>query len=161
MGRIDRLLGITPKRGAKALSGSVPACPRHAGRPSSTCSACAEALVKGLQELMAARLSAESNMDSVYAMIQWAREAWKAEEFEKCERLCLAAYELQLAGKYANFGYPYERLAMLYEKQGRLEEALRFATEGKARFGVSTATLRDWNKRIARLKRKIAKRPAP
>lgn len=97
----------------------------------------------------------DAHFDAVTDLLNRARSSYRAGNFAQCEGFCKAAIERMEATGVGNFDYPYERLAILYEKQKRFSDALRYAELGLDLFGRSSSSRERWNHRVLRLKRRI------
>lgn len=106
------------------------------------------------QRIEAARRDAR--FEAITDLVNRARASYRARDLAQCEGFCKAAIERMEATQVGNFDYPYERLAMIYEKEKQFPEALRYAELGLKLFGRSPASRERWNRRVSRLKRKVS-----
>ena len=122
-----------------------------------------ESLSEGLSSdlrkrvLIEAIKRATNSADKHFPRTKLAEMAYKAGDFEECERYCLDVInELDLITFKDARVVAFSRLAIMYEKQGRIQDALSIS-EQALKIGQHDKTKGGYEGRIEKLKRKASK----
>lgn len=100
---------------------------------------------------------ATNSADKHFPRTKIAEMAYKAGDFDECERYCLDVInELDLIAFKGARVVAFSRLAIMYEKQGRIQDAINIS-EQALRIGQHDKTKGGYEGRIEKLKRKAIK----
>jgi tetratricopeptide (TPR) repeat protein len=100
---------------------------------------------------------ATNSADKHFPRTKLAEKAYKAGDFDECERYCLGVInELDLIAFKGARVVAFSRLAIMYEKQGRIQDALNIS-EQALKIGQHDKTKGGYEGRIEKLKRKASK----
>ncbi|MCM0627217.1 tetratricopeptide repeat protein [Lysinibacillus sp. OL1_EC] len=100
---------------------------------------------------------ATNSVDKHFPRTKLAEMAYKAGDFDECERYCLDVInELDLIAFKGARVVAFSRLAIMYEKQGRIQDALNIS-EQALKIGQHDNTKGGYEGRIEKLKRKASK----
>lgn len=100
---------------------------------------------------------ATNSADKHFPRTKLAEMAYKAGDFDECERYCLDVInELDLIAFKGARVVAFSRLAIMYEKQGRIQDAINIS-EKALKLGQHDGTKGGYEGRIEKLKRKASK----
>ncbi|WP_374965512.1 tetratricopeptide repeat protein [Lysinibacillus sp. RS5] len=100
---------------------------------------------------------ATNSVDKHFSRTKLAETAYKDGDFDECERYCLDVInELDLNAFKDARVVAFSRLAIMYEKQGRIQDAINIS-EKALRLGQRDGTKGGYEGRIEKLKRKASK----